>query len=237
MRYLNHPFVVICISLTLFTVPSIAFAQKQPGVLYVHGKKLEKVGSRTYQDYNLKKIKETFENKGFVVVAPLRESAKFSSQLRDVRTSYQKLKHSKGVDTEQLYVVGFSRGCSLAGLATAKGMVDPSGGLVLMACFPSEELGVTARVKKMRDRYELLIDLAEGISTPTVLMTNPNDITDSDTNGKALANALDAHDVKNKKISIKGSEGHQVFYDHNKGWVTQLTKFIRHKRPYKSLYQ
>jgi len=59
--------------ITIMSTAPVAAKTKRPGLLYLHGHVLEKVGSRTYSEYNLKRITKMFTDKGFVVSALLRD--------------------------------------------------------------------------------------------------------------------------------------------------------------------
>ena len=217
------------------TLPTHA-KELKPGLLYLHGHVLEKVGSRTYNEYNLKKITNTFTDEGFVVSAPLRDADQsLRAEIKTIQQQYKQLRNDPAVDRANIYVMGFSEGCKLAGLVVGKGKITPAG-LVLAACFPSKEDSGHKDWQSERKNYQKNLRNTDGLTMPTLLLSNRFD-KQSNTNGNELSALLEEQGTPVAQHRIAGSAGHEVFYDHTTTWVNQVSKFIRHQRPYKKLFE
>jgi len=198
------------------TLPTHA-KELKPGLLYLHGHVLEKVGSRTYNEYNLKKITNTFTDEGFVVSAPLRDADQsLRAEIKTIQQQYKQLRNDPAL------VVG-------------KGKITPAG-LVLAACFPSKEDSGHKDWQSERKNYQKNLRNTDGLTMPTLLLSNRFD-KQSNTNGNELSALLEEQGTPVAQHRIAGSAGHEVFYDHTTTWVNQVSKFIRHQRPYKKLFE
>jgi len=130
--------------------------------------------------------------------------------------------------------MGFSEGCKLAGLATGRKKIKPAG-LVLAACFPDDTDSGDADWSKDRRWYEKTMNRANGITMPTLLLSNKAD-SKSNTNSHELAQVLTNQATPVITERIPGKAGHEIFYDHTAPWVNTVSKFIRHQKPYQKLF-
>lgn len=192
-------------------------------IFFLHGKIVETYGPNgrhsSFGIYDYHGIVKSFENLGFKVISEVRPKGtklnKYAGKiLRQIKTLL-----AYGIPPEQITVVGFSKGCTITFLVSAK-LKNSGVNFVLMS-------GCSHNGTHVRRRHKKLISQSVQSMKGRFLSIYDESDPKCDICQRILTNT--SNETIFNEIKVKNGLGHSLFYRPRRDWLEPIVEWIDQK--------